>query len=127
MRRTVILVAMPFLLAASCEDVGAPNISGLPGYLISTVRISPEIDTIFVRLDSIATAAPVTFTATAIGKNGSPLSNMQFVWSVSNSAIANVNEDGVVTPLGTGTVFVTASADKTARATLVILPLASAY
>ena len=121
MRRAVLLVATPLLLAASCEDIGAPNISGVPGYLISSIRITPAIDTIFIP-DTITVLDQVAFTATAISKNGATIPNMAFVWTVSNDALASIDADGVLTPKSTGTVFVTATADKTAHATLVILP-----
>lgn len=121
MRRAVFLAATFCVLAASCDDVGAPNISGIPGYAISTIRISPSIDTIFIS-DSITAEDQVAFTATAISKNGVAMPITAFVWTVSNDALASIDAEGVVTPKSTGTVFVTATADKTAQATLVILP-----
>ena len=108
-------------LGASCDVTTGPNLSNTPGYLISSVRIEPTADTIFIP------AVPrsfdrVTFTATAIGKNGNPINVSQFAWTSSNPAVATVDESGVVTPLTTGTVEIRASADKIGRATLLIKP-----
>ena len=110
------------LAALGCTETTGPNISRLPGYLISAVYVSPSIDTIFIS-DSIGPSDRATFEALAIGKNGAPLADMLFVWGVSNPAVATVDSTGVVTPLSIGTVEVTASADKVGKATLVILPL----
>ena len=108
-------------LAASCDVTTGPNPSNIPGYLISSVRIDPAADTIFIppiprSFDRVA------FKAIAIGRNGNPLSVSDFEWSSSNPAVATVNEKGVVTPLTTGTVEIRASADKVGRATLFIMP-----
>jgi uncharacterized protein YjdB len=108
-------------LGASCDDTTGPNPSNIPGYLISSVRIEPVADTIFIP------ATPrsfdrVAFTATAIGRNGNPLSVSEFAWSSSNPAVATVDETGLVTPLTTGIVEIRASADKIGRAMLFIMP-----
>ena len=110
-------------LAASCdEDATGPNLSGVPGYLISSVRVEPELDTIFIPATP-RSSDRVAFTATAIGRNGNSLSVSQFAWSTSNPAVATVDENGLVTPLTTGTVEIRASADKIGRAILVIRPV----
>ena len=121
MRALLPIGILALLLGASCDDATGPNLSDVPGYLISSVRVEPGTDTIFVP------AIPrsfdrVVFSATAIGRNGNPLNVSEFAWSTSNPAVATVNESGVVTPLTTGTVEITASADKIGRATLLILP-----
>jgi hypothetical protein len=108
-------------LGASCDAGTGPNPSDVPGYLISSVRIEPSSDTIFIP------AIPrsfdrVVFSATAIGRNGQPLNVSEFAWTSSNPAVATVSASGVVTPLTTGSVEIRASADKIGRATLLILP-----
>jgi uncharacterized protein YjdB len=108
-------------LAASCDDATGPNLSTTPGYLISSVRVEPELDTIFIPTTP-RSFDRVAFTATAIGRNGNPLTLSQFAWSSSNPAVATVDENGLVTPLTTGTVEIRASADKIGRATLVVRP-----
>ena len=120
--RARMLLSGLFITIAGCTETTGPNISEIPGYLISAVRVSPSIDTLFIP-DSIRQTDRATFTAVAIGKNGAPLGEMRFVWSVSDPTVAVVDSVGVVTPLSTGTVEVTASADKVGKAILVILPL----
>jgi Big-like domain-containing protein len=120
--RTRSLLALLVVLV-SCEEEFGPNISDVPGYLISSVQVIPIIDTIFVS-DTIVDTDQKLFIAVATGKNGAALPEMRFVWSTSDPTIATVNEIGIVRPLRVGTVEVTASADKIGTATLVILPKA---
>ena len=108
-------------LGASCDNATGPNLSDTPGYLISSVRIEPTSDTIFIP-PVPRSFDRVTFSATAIGKSGNPINISQFAWTSSNLAVATVDESGVVTPITTGTVEIRASADKIGRATLLIMP-----
>ena len=121
MRALLFIGILAVSLGASCDDATGPNLSNTPGYLISSVRVEPELDTIFIPTTP-RSSDRVVFTATAIGRNGSPLTVSQFAWSSSNPAVATVSETGVVTPLTTGTVEIRASADKIGRATLVVMP-----
>lgn len=117
------LAALSVFVFASCEDgagVG-PNINSVPGYSISSVRVSPSTATMFVP-DTIRTSDRITFTAIAIGKSGGILSGVQFVWTTSDPSIAVIDSSGTVTPVTTGTVEISASAHKIGKATLVILP-----
>ena len=108
------------VIALACDDA-AVNLSGVPGYLISNVRVTPRVDTVFIT-DTIRAADRVSFSATAIGKNGGTLGSMVFAWSSSDPSIATVDSAGTVTPRRLGVVEIEASADKVGRATLVILP-----
>ena len=121
MRARLIFGILIVSLAASCDNATGPNLSDTPGYLISSVRVEPELDTIFIPTTP-RSSDRVAFTATAIGRNGNPLTLSQFAWSSSNPAVATVDESGLVTPLTTGSVEIRASADKIGRATLVIRP-----
>ena len=121
MRARRYLALISILPLISCTETTGANLSDVPGYLISSVRVSPSIDTIFVP-DSIRDSDRITFSATATGKNGSALPAMTFVWSTSNPLIATVDESGVVTPRALGIVEISAAADKVGRATLVVLP-----
>lgn len=121
MRALLALGLLISSLGASCDEATGPNLSNTPGYLISSIRVEPGSDTIFIppvprSFDRVA------FTATAIGKSGNPVNVSQFAWSTSNPAVATVDESGLVTPLTTGTVEVRASAGKVGRATLLISP-----
>ena len=118
-RRYLLLISI--LPLVSCTETTGENISGLPGYLISSVRVSPSVDTIFIP-DSIRDSDRITFSAIATGKNGSPLPAMTFAWSTSNPLVATVDSAGVVTPRALGEVEISAAADKVGRARLVILP-----
>ncbi len=119
MRARTVLAFLVFIV--SCDDEFGPNLSEVPGYLISSVQVIPSIDTIFIS-DTIVDSDRKLFIAVATGKNGAVLPDMRFAWSTSDPTIATVNEIGIVTPLRVGTVEVTASADKIGTATLVILP-----
>jgi hypothetical protein len=109
------------VFAASCIESTGPNVSDVPGYLISDVSVTPSIDTVTMG-DTSGVIDRVLFIATAIGKNGDVLPDMRFVWETSDSTVAIVNATGLVTPLAPGTVEISASADKIGKASLVVLP-----
>ena len=121
MRALLLIGILVLSLGASCDDTTGPNLSDVPGYLISSVRVEPVVDTIFIPAITRSFDRAV-FTATAFGRNGQPLNVSEFAWTSSNPAVATVNDEGVVTPLTTGSVEIRASADKIGRATLVIRP-----
>lgn len=108
-------------LAVGCAETTGVNLSDIPGYLISSVRISPSVDTIFVP-DTIRASDRIIFSAIATGKNGGVLPAMTFAWETSDPLTATVDSTGVVSPRKPGVVEILASADKVGRATLVILP-----
>ena len=114
-------LAVVLIGATSCTDATGPNLTDIPGYMISRVQVNPAVDTIFVP-DTIRAADRVRFTAFGTGKNGALLSLSVFAWNTSDPSIATVDSLGVVTPVSVGTVEITASADKIGRAQLVILP-----
>ena len=124
MRARWLVLTLPFVMAESCPVTTGPNPSGTPGYLISSVHLSPASTTVV--LPDSGGAPSVLFVAQATGKSGTILPNMTFAWSSSNEAVAIVDQTGLVTALGAGTVEITASADKIGHATLTILPPGSA-
>lgn len=118
-RRLLAGLLVATTIAVGCDD--RANISGLPGYAISDVRVTPSIDTIYIP-DTVRVTDRVQFFAAVEGKDGL-LHVAPMVWSVSDPSIASIDAQGVVTPRGIGTVEIRAEADKIGRATLVILPL----
>jgi len=120
--RTLVLLCTAACVTACEED--APNISGVPGYGINTIRVAPSVDTIFVP-DTVRVTDRATFTAHAFSKIGTDLGVLRYAWTTSDPTIATVDSFGVVTPQSYGTVQVIASAYKADTATLVILPATS--
>ena len=96
-------------------------VTGLyPGNADVTVSIDGVTKTLRVvvtaaslRIDSPTTsAAPgtkVQLTAVVLDANGAPLANVPVTWSTSNSNIATVDANGVLTALGDGFVTITAT------------------
>jgi uncharacterized protein YjdB len=113
-----ILPASVVALVVACEDLG-PNISGVPAYNISSVRVSPTVDTVFIT-DTIRATDRAFFVAQALGKSSRPISIDAFVWQSSNPGVAIVDTNGVVTPRTVGTTEISASAGKIGRAILVV-------
>jgi alpha-tubulin suppressor-like RCC1 family protein len=125
MRRANVAAAAALLFTvAACDDTG-PNISGVPGYSISSIRVLPNEMTIFIP-DTVSAADLVPFEAVGIGKDGGLMTGLRFAWATSDPSIATVDENGIVTPVRAGTVKITASAHKVGAATLVILPATEA-
>jgi alpha-tubulin suppressor-like RCC1 family protein len=121
MKWAKVAAAVVFLAPlVACDDTG-PNISGVPGYSISAVRMLPNEMTIFIP-DTVRESDHVTFEAVGLGKGGALLTNLRFAWETSDPSIATVDENGTVTPVRAGTVKIMASAHKVGEATLVILP-----
>src|SRR4026208_2136441 len=80
MRRVRVAVAVLSLgTVPSCDDGTGPNVNDVPGYVISSVRVSPSTATIFIP-DTVRVSDQVTFSAMAIGKSGVPLTGIRFVW-----------------------------------------------
>lgn len=117
----VAITALSLLVVTSCDDGTGPNLSDVPGYAISSVRVLPTTATIFVP-DTIRASDRITFAAFALGKHGGVLAGIAFAWRSSDESIAVVDSSGTVTPVRPGTVQISASAHKVGSATLVILP-----
>ena len=122
MRSKAVLFGAGLIVALACTETTGPNVSTIPGYLISKVLVGPGIDTLFLDPTDPAANPQQLFVGIALGKSGDVLDGVQFEWSSSNSAIVVINSDGLATAFGTGTVEITASADKVGKATLVVLP-----
>jgi alpha-tubulin suppressor-like RCC1 family protein/uncharacterized protein YjdB len=121
MKRAKVAAAAALLFTvAACDDTG-PNISGVPGYSINSIRVIPNELTMFIP-DTMSAGDLVPFEAVGISKGGALLTNLRFAWTTSDTSIATVDENGIVTPVRPGTVKIRASAHKVGEATLVLLP-----
>jgi uncharacterized protein YjdB len=116
-----VFMALTAFLLASCSENTGPNLNDVPGYSISKVIVDPPSATILIP-DTVTAANEISFSAVALGKGGGSLSGIRFAWSTSDPSIAVVDSLGVVTPIRPGTVEVIASAHKTGKALLEILP-----
>ena len=120
-----VFTALTALVVVSCSDNTGPNLNDVPGYAIRDVIVDPPSATILIP-DTVTAANEIAFSAVAIGKSGGGLSGIRFAWSTSDPSIAVVDSLGVVTPIRPGTVEVIASAYKTGKALLEILPATQA-
>lgn len=81
---------------------------------IETITISPAADTTGIGLTA-------QFTATARDADGNVVSDVEFTWTSSNTAIATVDDNGLATGVATGSCTITAaSGDVQGTATLVV-------
>lgn len=108
----------------ACNDESAPNISGVDGGQIASVTIQPVVDTLFIP-DTIRATDRLQLSAVATATTGVALKKLRYVWASSDSTIARVDSVGLVTPIRTGSVVITASAARVGTATVVILPAAN--
>jgi alpha-tubulin suppressor-like RCC1 family protein/uncharacterized protein YjdB len=125
LRLRSLVIASLTLVAVACSDgESGGNISGIDPITISRVEVAPRTDTIFIA-DSIQATDTLQLNAVAFGRSGSPLDDVQFLWTTSDSSVAVVDSlTGVVTAVGTGTAVIKASAGKANTATVVVLPAA---
>ena len=114
--------AMAGLLACIADH--GPNISGVDGAQISSVNIQPLADTLFIP-DTVRATDRLQLVAIATATTGATVKNLRYVWVSSDTSIARVDSIGLVTPIRTGTVAITASAARIGTATVVILPAAN--
>ncbi len=109
------------VLLGACEDEYGPNVSGVPGFDIRWVEVTPDVDTVFVS-DTIRAGDRLVLQAAAYGVGSQRLPVGRFVWGTSDSSVAVVDSFGVVTPRRFGTVEISASATRIGKATVVIAP-----
>lgn len=108
-------------LLAACEDTG-PNISGVDGMRIESVRIQPAADTIFIP-DTVRITDRLQLRATATSINSTTIDISRYVWSTSDSTVARVDSFGLVTPVHAGSVVISASATRIGTAVVVVAPI----
>jgi hypothetical protein len=122
--RTRSLPVWPAVLLslASCElQTIGPNLNeGTPTYAIMAVKVTPLVDTAFIRAGA-PFLEPVQLTAQAYSHADQVIPSLRFVWRSSNTGIALVDSTGLVTPQSPGTVTIFASAGKIGHATVVVL------
>jgi uncharacterized protein YjdB len=77
-----------------------------------TVSLRP-VETVVVRPDPVAAIVgqTVQYSATLTAANDEVLSDRDIEWSSSNTAVATVDEDGLVTAVGAGSATITATSE----------------
>jgi hypothetical protein len=100
-RLTALVIACGLLLLSGCGGDG----DGGPGSDQSVASITVASETL-----TVGTSATQSFTATAKNRAGNALKGVSFTWASSNTSIASVGSDGLVTGIAPGTSSITASA-----------------
>ena len=108
------------VVVAGCNDE-APNISGISPISIASIEVEPRRDTIFVA-DTAFPGDVVQYRAEVFLHSGVVRTDVPVVWETSDSSVAVVDQNGVVTPTGYGTTKVLASVGEQGEATLVVAP-----
>jgi len=98
-------------LALGTTQVAA-NIGGKSGIAAITVQKTP-VATVVVRPNHIdaSTGAKTQLTAVAYDGGQNPLTDRAIIWSSSNTGVATVDPNGLVTATGPGTASITATAE----------------
>ncbi|HEV8217510.1 MAG TPA: Ig-like domain-containing protein [Gemmatimonadaceae bacterium] len=98
-------------LALGTTQVAA-NIGGKSGIAAITVQKTP-VASVIVRPNHIdaSTGAKTQLTAVAYDGGQNPLTDRAIIWSSSNTGVATVDPDGLVTATGPGTASITATAE----------------
>ena len=119
-RHRLWLLLLSALGIAACGDHGlGPNISGVSQLGIWMVRIVPDADTVVIG-DSVSNGS-VQLMAQAIDRANKVITDMAFVWTTSDDAVAVVDSLGVVKGIAPGTAVISASAGKIGRATVTVM------
>ncbi len=107
-------------IAASAGGAsGIATISVLPPP-VSSVAVSPALDT-------IVRPGTAQLTAAAFDAQHNPLANRTFTWSSNLPNVANVDANGLVTGVATGSATITATSEgKAGSSTIVVIPPAAA-
>lgn len=109
MSRRVLPAALLFFsaLALACGggDDRQPTEPSEPRPQVTTVTVSPS------SAELNAVGATKDFEATARDQNGNEMSGISFTWSVSDTAVASVDDAGTVTARGDGSALVRAAAE----------------
>ena len=122
MRRRLMWMGLCLVGTVSCSqgELG-PNISNVDGTAIVSVRIQPSVDTILIP-DTVRASDRLQLRGVATGRTGGDITVDRFVWRSSDPTVARVDSFGLVTPVRTGSVEITASAYKVGTARVVVLP-----
>ena len=125
-RLRLAVVTSVVLAAAACQgsDVG-PNISGVSGVSIADVRVTPESSTVFIP-DSVRPIDRVQLRGVAYSYSRQELTGVQLAWYSSDSTVARVDGNGLVTPRSPGVATIFASASKVGKAKFVVIAATTA-
>lgn len=103
------LLALGVLVA--CSSDRATGIDGICDVTnpVSSITVNPPSATLFLR-SAPRTSDAIQLEPTAFGRFGAARTDITFKYSSSNSAVATVNDSGVVTALALGNATITVSA-----------------
>lgn len=103
------------IAASAGGQSGLADITVLPPP-VASVSVSPPLDT-------VVRPGTVQLTATAFDAQHNPLTDRTFTWSSNLPNVANVDANGLVTAVGTGSATITAMSEgQSGTATVVIIP-----
>lgn len=94
------------ITATSGSVSGNKNITVLPAAALTTIEVSSSLSQAV-----LGVTEEFQLVAMAFDQNGNSFENVEYTWNSSDEMVATVDENGLVTILGTGDVTFTASSD----------------
>lgn len=109
-------------ISASAHKIGSATLVILPA--TQTVRVSPQLDSIFVDEPIVSSRDFQQLTAEATDVFGQPLTGVAFTWQSAANNVASVDFAGMVRAGGLGTANISVSANgATAAASIRVVPV----